>query len=290
LSLSGRSLSPLSKEAMDSRIVDIYAYQNFRDYLKDFYLERRSKDRKFSIRFFARRAGLRSQNYLKVVMDGRRSLTPRNLPKFIKGLGLVGYQAEYFEALVNLNQARDQVEQRTFLDRLEHLQKIKTAHTLTGDQLDLFSSWYHIAIFEMACQENFQPDPQRISQRLRNRVTPEQVQSSLDLMFRTGILIREGEKINPVASKITSSDQVSLSHSRKLHEAFINFAQESLQNDAIEDREVRSLTVGLTAEQVPLFRAKLREFQREMNTVFSTGKGSEIYQLNLQFFKLTKND
>jgi uncharacterized protein (TIGR02147 family) len=276
---------------MDSRVVDIYAYQDFRNYLKDFYLERRSKDRKFSIRFFARRAGLRSQNYLKVVMDGRRSLTPRNLPKFIKGLGLVGYQAEYFEALVNLNQARDQIEQRTYLDRLEHLQKKKTAHTLTGDQLDFFSCWYHLAIFEMACQENFQPNPKLISQRLRGRVTTEQVQDSLDLMFRTGILRKEGDdKIVPVASKISSSDQVSPTHNRKLHEAFIKLAQEALQNDAVEEREARSLTVGLTVDQVPLFRAKLREFQREMNTVFSTGNGTDIYQLNLQFFKLTKND
>src|ERR1700677_634705 len=126
---------------MDSRNVDIYTYQDFRSYLKDFYNERRSKDRKFSIRFFARRAGLRSQNYLKVVMDGRRSLTARNVPKFIKGLGLIGSQAEYFEALVNLNQARDNTEQKIYLDRIEHLQKKKTAYNLTGSQLELFSHW-----------------------------------------------------------------------------------------------------------------------------------------------------
>src|SRR3954468_669767 len=96
--------------------VDVFNYQDFRSFLRDFYKERRLKDRKFSIRFFARRAGLRSQNYLKVVMDGRRSLTSRNMPKFVKGLGLDTSQAEYFEALVNLNQARDVVERRQYLD------------------------------------------------------------------------------------------------------------------------------------------------------------------------------
>src|SRR5579862_7072116 len=139
--------------------VDVFAYQDFKMFLKDFYLERRLKDRKFSIRFFARRAGLRSQNYLKVVMDGRRSLTARNMPKFVKGLGLDTSQAEYFEALVNLNQARDVVERRQYLDRVLHLQKKKAALTLTGEQLEFFTSWHHIVIFEMACQENFRNNP-----------------------------------------------------------------------------------------------------------------------------------
>src|SRR5579863_779180 len=108
----------MEKTHIPKEIIDVFSYQDFRAFLKDFYRERRQKDRKFSIRFFARRAGLRSQNYLKVVMDGRRSLTPRNLPKFIKGLGLGGTEAEFFEALVNLNQARDGNERRQYMDRV----------------------------------------------------------------------------------------------------------------------------------------------------------------------------
>src|SRR4051794_28723575 len=85
-----------NKEELMARLidaVDVFAYQDYRQFLKDYYVERRKRDRKFSIRFFARRAGLRSQNYLKVVMDGRRSLTSRNMPKFVRGLGLDSSQA-----------------------------------------------------------------------------------------------------------------------------------------------------------------------------------------------------
>src|SRR5439155_22843785 len=114
--------------------------------------------------FFARRAGIRSQNYLKVVMDGRRSLTSRNVPKFIKGLGLAGPQAEYFEALVNLNQARDSVEHGTCLDRIEHLKKKKSAYNLSGGQLEFFSNWYNLVIFEMASKQGFKSNPVLVSQ------------------------------------------------------------------------------------------------------------------------------
>src|SRR5205809_2149006 len=102
-------------------VIDVFSYQDFRVFLRDFYTDRRQVDRKFSIRFFARRAGLRSENYLKVVMDGRRNLTAKNLPKFVKGLGLGPTQAEFFEALVNLNQAKDLTERRDLLERVVHL-------------------------------------------------------------------------------------------------------------------------------------------------------------------------
>jgi uncharacterized protein (TIGR02147 family) len=276
---------------MENRVVDIYAYQDFRSYLRDFYQERRSKDRKFSIRFFARRAGLRSQNYLKVVMDGRRSLTARNVPKFIKGLGLAGSQAEYFEALVNLNQARDNSEQKICLDRIEHLQKKKTAYNLTGGQLELFSHWYNLAIFEMASQAGFNPDPKEVSRKLQGKITPVEAQDSLDLMVRTGILIKGIDgKLKPIALKIASSDTIAPQYVRRLQESFIKQALEGLQKNPPQDFDVRSLTIALTPEQVPLFKTKIQEFQREMNALFSSGKGSDIYQFNLQFFKLTKND
>jgi uncharacterized protein (TIGR02147 family) len=271
--------------------VDIYSYQDFRSFLKDYYHSRRRTDRKFSIRFFARRAGLRSQNYLKVVMDGRRSLTMRNVPKFVKGLGLDHAQAEYFEALVHLNQARDVIEHRQYLNRVLHLQKKKAALTLDSNQLEFFTSWHHTVIFEMLCQENFQENPEIISRRLRGKVTPTQVKESLELMEKIGVIKRdESGVLLPVASQIASPENVPVEQLRKLHDSFLEQASQALHFDKPQDREIRTLTIALTEEQVPLFRAKLKEFQRELNSYFSSGKGTSVYQLNMQFFKLTKGD
>jgi uncharacterized protein (TIGR02147 family) len=281
----------MDKTQLPKEAIDVFSYQDFRIFLRDFYRERRLKDRKFSIRFFARRAGLRSQNYLKVVMDGRRSLTPRNMPKFVKGLGLDTSQAEYFEALVNLNQARDVVERRQYLDRVLHLQKKKAALTLSGEQLEFFTSWHHIVIFEMACQDNFKAIPEWISQRLKGKITPKQAADSLAIMIGTGILKHaDYGKLTPVAAQIASSEDVPQEQLRKLHDSFIEQATQALHMEGPETRDIKSLTIGLTPDQAPVFRKKVEEFQRELNTLFSTGKGTDVYQFNMQFFKLTKSD
>ncbi|MDZ4676458.1 MAG: TIGR02147 family protein [Oligoflexia bacterium] len=283
MQFSGPSLIKMSQ-------VDIYSYQDFRNYLKDYYKVRRSTDRKFSIRFFARIAGLRSQNYLKVVMDGSRSLTNRNVPKFIKGLGLDHARAEYFEALVHLNQSRDNVEYRKYLNRVLHLQKKKSALTLDSAQHEFFTTWYHIVIFEMLCQDNFVEDPALISRRLKGLVTPSQVHESLELMEKIGIIKRHDKKLMPIAAQIAAPENVSVKEFRKFHDSFIEQASQALHFDKPEDREIRTLTIALTPTQLPQFKLKLKDFLREMNAYFSHGNGTSVYQLNLQFFKLTKGD
>jgi uncharacterized protein (TIGR02147 family) len=276
---------------VDTEKIDVFSYQDFKAFLKDYYCERRRRDRRFSIRFFARRAGLRSQNYLKVVMDGRRSLTQKNLPKFIKGLGLDPLQAEYFQTLVKLNQSTDSSERREHLERLLQLQKKKASLTLHGPQLEFFSHWRNVVIFEMACQESFVADPDDISFKLGGKTSPQEVAQSLDLMVSTGILVKNFQgRFVPVATQIGLPDDVNDEKVRQVHRCLLELGLAALQAGEQGGSEWRGLTIGLAREQIPHFKARLREFQKELNALFSTGKGSAIYQLNMQFFKLTKDD
>lgn len=271
------------------RDIDVFSYQDYREFLKDFYNQRRKQDRKFSIRFFARRAGLKSENYLKVVMDGSRNLTSNNLPKFVKGLGLNTTQAEFFEALVRLNQAKDLMERQTHLQKIVHLQKKKNVLTLNRDQLEFYSHWYNLIIFEMASQKNFNADPEHISRKLKGKITAKQAQESLTLMLEKGILKKDTDgKLVPVASQIASPADVPREQIKKLQEVFLQQALEALHLQKEGEREIRSLTICLTEQQLPAFKEKLKEFQRELNTTFSTGDGGDVYQFNMQFFKITK--
>ena len=88
-------------------MIDIFTYQDYRKYLRDYYVEEKKKNPAFSFRYFARRAELPSFNYLKLVMDAKRNLSSHYAKRFIKGLKLKGPEAEYFETLVQINQSRD---------------------------------------------------------------------------------------------------------------------------------------------------------------------------------------
>ena len=68
--------------------MDIYQYKNYREYLRDFYAEKKNKNSRYSYALFSQKAGLKSPNYLKRVIDGARNITHKNLRSFVVGLGL----------------------------------------------------------------------------------------------------------------------------------------------------------------------------------------------------------
>jgi len=74
---------------------DIFAFLDYREYLRAYY-HHAKQHRRFSYRAFSRKAGLRSPNYLKLVIDGERNLTRDMARRFAAACGLQDEAALYF--------------------------------------------------------------------------------------------------------------------------------------------------------------------------------------------------
>ena len=68
--------------------LNLFDYLDYRAFLRDFYLARKREQGKFSFRFFSKLVGLRSSNFLKLVMDGERNLQGETLHRLIKAMKL----------------------------------------------------------------------------------------------------------------------------------------------------------------------------------------------------------
>lgn len=90
----------------------IFEFSDYRVYLSAYYDWQKSRGF-FSHQVFADKAGLKSRGYLRLVLTGKRSLTPDSIARFIRGLELSGVEAEAFTSLVHFNQATD-AEARTY--------------------------------------------------------------------------------------------------------------------------------------------------------------------------------
>jgi hypothetical protein len=86
--------------------IDVFAYLDYRAFLRDYYRARKAAGRGFSYRSFSRRAELKSPNYLKLVMDGDRNLSADMAKRFATACGLRGDAQRYFIDLVAFGQAQ----------------------------------------------------------------------------------------------------------------------------------------------------------------------------------------
>src|SRR5258708_4446297 len=96
----------------------IFEYDDYRRYLRDFYLFSKKENKNFSFRFFARLMGYKTSSMLKMIMDGNRNIIPENIDKYVKILKLTKDEAHFFQNLVFLNQAKDSVEKKGFAEEI----------------------------------------------------------------------------------------------------------------------------------------------------------------------------
>src|SRR5262245_13939422 len=126
----------------------IFEYGNFRDYLKDRYLFEKTKDKKFSFRYFARLSGFKSHSFLKLVMDGKANLSPKSVIKVAAALKLNKEETIFFGDLVLFNQASTSEEKHFFAKKILRSRSYRKIHPIHVAQYNYYAQWYFIPVRE----------------------------------------------------------------------------------------------------------------------------------------------
>ncbi len=270
---------------------NIFAYENYRIYLRELYAYLKANKPSFSYRFFARKAGFRAPNFLKLVIDGKRNLTLKSIKQFAHALDLNNQESEFFECLVLFNQATSTVEKNECYQKMTRCRRYREVRQLEKEIFKYYSNWYYVAIREMVNLTDFQEDPRWIADNLQPTISPQQAAQALKVLMKLKMLERDGAKrlhqVNPIVS--TAADVQSLAVSN-FHKEMMNIAALSLMTVPRSERDVTSVTVGVSQRQLPGVKKRIERFREELlKTIEAADKPSErIYQLNIQLFPLTK--
>lgn len=269
---------------------DIYDFLDYRAYLKEYYDFKKSQGRGFSYRSFARRAGFKSTNYYKLIVDGKRGLSDSGLLKFAKAIGFSKTEINYFETLVKYNQSKDLNDQEYFLKRLIQNKNFESSHQLEASQYKYFTHWHTVAIREMVMMHNFKEDPEWICLKLKKKVSPDEIKRSIQLLLDLGLLIRdENNRLKQHDSKIKTELNIMNLAVLGFHKTMLDKAKESLTTSATKHRDVSALTVALDEKTYKHIQERVNQFRKEIHALTEQcEKPDTIYQINFQLFDLTE--
>ncbi|MCM2277395.1 MAG: TIGR02147 family protein [Oligoflexia bacterium] len=272
--------------------MDLFEYTDYRKYLKDYYQAQKARNPSYSFRVFANRARLASPNYLKLVIDGARRITDRNLEQFIRGLGLTKAEAGYFRKLVQYQESADLEAKNAHLGELlkSKQRRLLRVREVTKDRYEILRKWHHWVIREMVLLRDFKAEPGWIAGRLGNRVTPKEAQESLELLERLEFVIRGADgRYRQSEPLISTSDEISSLLIRDLHKQFVELGVESLFRDAIEEREMNGLTLAVSRARVPELKQAIKNFRKELNRAFTAEEvEGDVYHLVINLFPVTR--
>lgn len=276
-------------ESVSDTPPEVFRYLDYRAYLRDFYEHKKAGPRSFSYRAFSRRAGLKSPNYLKLVMDGDRNLTASMAGNFADGCGLTGESKAYFIDLVAFNQAQTGPERTSAYDRLKSHRRYRSVQRLELAHAAYHASWYIPAIRELACRADFQAEASWVVARLRPRITQSQAERGLRILRELSMLIQndDGRWVQAEALVSTGPETAGV-HIGNYHRMMMRQAAAAIDEFPPPQRDISSLTLCLGADKLADVKARIVRFRRELLELSVEDESpQQVVQINFQLFPLS---
>jgi uncharacterized protein (TIGR02147 family) len=264
-------------------------YRDYRSCMQDFYDERK-RTCSFTWREFARLAGFTSPTYLKLVCEGKSSLSELGIERVAAAMNLGGFEYAYFRSLVHYNQAKDDETKKNAFASMKDIAKANKIRVVDGDAFTYFESWKNPVLRELVAMMPG-ATPKAVAEMCWQPITADEVRKSLNFMVSVGILQRKSKNVYVQTEKalVGNSDVMPLVL-RSMHREMAGFAQKAIDEFDVNDRDVSGITMGIDRDTYEQIVRELESCRRKIVVIANTCKEpNQVYRLNLQMFPLSKN-
>lgn len=266
----------------------IIEYTDFRKYMRDFYDDRKLRHA-FSWREFSKIAGFSSCSYMKVVCDGKSNLSRVGVERTGQAMGLIGFEMEYFRALVKFGQATTDEKKKAAFEEMRAIAKIHKVRVINCELFDFYESWKNATIRELA---PMMPGatPGELAKKCYNEISAEEVKNALAFLTKNDFLKKTGESsFEQTAKSIVGNPEATRLALRDMHREMANLAAPALELPRNE-RNFTGVTMGISKDSYERIVKVLDECMRQVVAIANEDKDiDQVYRLNMQLFPLTRN-
>ena len=265
----------------------IIEYSDFRQYMLEYYEERKRRS-VFSWREFSKIAGFSSSSYMKVVCDGKSKLSRVGVERTGAAMGLVGFEMEYFRAMVEYGQAATEAKKKAAYEKMLGIAKVHKVRVMEGDLFEFYDSWQNPVVRELA---PLMPGatPGEMAKMCYPEVSAAEVQNSLNFLMKAGLLKKAGDDAFELAeTSIRGTPDATRLALRGMHREMSKLATPAIDLP-VEERHFSGVTMGLSRESFNKIENVLDECRRKIVAIAAEDKDiDQVYRLNLQLFPLTR--
>jgi uncharacterized protein (TIGR02147 family) len=272
----------------------IFYYEDPIEFLNSHFREKQKRNPKFSLRAWARQMGYQNPSLLFQVLKGERRLKMDLALKLAANLQLKGKALRYFELIVLARTCQTETERRVFESMLAKLRprKFPPLNNLSLDMFAAAADWYHWVILGMTELKDFNPDPAWIQERVEGDLDKRTIKTAWDRLLRLGLLVQLPDGRFSMASEedniLFMQNEVPSEAIRQFHLQMIEKAKAAVTQQTVDERILRSSTISVKKEDLSKISEIIGEAHQKILELSVKHEGDEIYQLNSQFFRVTK--
>lgn len=243
--------------------------------IKEDLTRRQRRSPSYSLRAYSRDLGIAAAT-LSLMFQGKRSLPLKKSYLIAEKLNLGPKERTYFfESLYKTKVKLDDIK----------IDPTDGRFMLDESYFSVIAEWEHYAVLTLFDCNDFVPTPNGAAIKLgislmraevvfHNLVTSGLLKSSENIFHKTHQAVRTTEDVKSSALKMC-------------HLETLELGKEKLDIE-VELRDFSSIMLAMDPEKLPEAKTILREFRQKMASLLKNGNRTEVYQLAIQFYPLTK--
>lgn len=240
--------------------------------LRDEFTLRCNSNPRYSIRSFARFLDV-SHSSISLFMAGKRSFSKETAKKIATKL--------------NLSPVETQILMKKNDPFLSSQASSNEEVDIDLETFSMISDWVHFAILSLLEIKDSKFDSTWLAKRLN--IEKAQAQVAMERLIKLNLVKEVRGRTKQTGSPIRLDNKVSTKATKNFQKQLLEKSLHSLETDPLDVRNHSSITMAIDPKSIPHAVERIKDFRRELfKELESFGTPSEVYNLSVQLFPLTK--
>ena len=269
----------------------VFAYHDYREFMRDWFAHLGKTRKGFSLRSIARESQI-AVGYLPMVLSGHRALSKAMLAKILPHLGLGESERAHLEMLRGLAEAESADARTALLAKLQKKRVYQDSHPQEFETFRYMSRWYFVAIRELSAVKGFKLDAKWIQSRLREKVPLADVSEAIEFLIEHGFIqVSAGGKVQFQEKNLQCMGGVYRVALGKFHKEMITLVRDSIESVPSEERHILGHTFAIEEKDLAEVKSVLDEALAKIEAISERKRAAEtVYHVTLGVAPLTKKE
>lgn len=270
-------------------MIDPFEYIDYRKLLKDLYEQNKKDHPFFSYRYIAQKVGFSSPGFFANILQGKRNISTEFIFKFAELFKFKKDQTEYFELLVNYDQAKGHTQKKYYFEKILTHKKSKIKITDAQDY-EFYSKWYYTAIREIVDIFPVRDNYEELARLISPPISTDEAQRAIEFLESGGFIEKTAEGFYKQTERFISTGYEAKALAiNNFVWATADLAKQSIDRYSREKRALGTLTFSISEEGRRYIEERMKMFTREILEIVRSDKNQDrVYHLNLHLFPMTK--
>jgi uncharacterized protein (TIGR02147 family) len=269
-------------------VVSLFDYLDYRQYLREFFEEKKRENTGFSHRSLMEKLSLQAPGHMLFIMQGKRRLTSSIALRLASYLKFSKKESRYLLSLIRYSDAKTPAEKQYAFEELLQLRQHSSSLVAPG-AYRFYEKWYYSVVRAVLDVERISDDYQKLAALMRPSITASQAREAVDLLLELNMIRRdENGVLRPTQSSISTGDEWQGAVIHNLQRQFIEMSKEALDRFDKKERDISNLTVTVSEQSYAIIKKKVAELRSQILTMACAEQAPEkVLQVNIQLFPLT---